>query len=403
MAEVGDPELNQRAVKTEARSFSTAAVQGLGATGQRERTEPPVRGRVASIDALRGFDMFWITGGEELVHSLYRVFPHPMTEALDRQFQHVPWEGFHFYDLIFPLFLFIVGVVLPFSLTRRLEVGASRAGLYRHILRRFLLLFLLGLIYNGLLDFRLHDLRIAGVLQRIAVCYFLAALVVVNTSLRGQAAVTGGILLLYWAIMKLIPVPGFGAGVLTPQGNLSAYIDQRFLPRPYCCYDFGDNEGIVSTLPAVATTLMGVLAGHWLRSTQPPKRKLAGLILASLASLLLGLVWGHWFPVIKNLWTSSYVLVAAGWSLLLLAFFYWIIDLRGFQRWAFFFVVIGLNPITIYVARRLLDFGTIAGIFVHGFIDYFGPLKPLFWDFSTLAVGWLFLWFLYRQKIFLKV
>jgi predicted acyltransferase len=403
MAQVEDPKLNQRAVKTEARSSSTAAVQILGAPREKERTEVPVRGRLASLDALRGFDMFWITGGEELVHSLFRVFPHPWTEALDRQFQHVPWAGFHFYDLIFPLFLFIVGAVMPFSLTRRLEAGASRAGLYRHIVRRFLLLFLLGLVYNGLLDFRLHDLRIAGVLQRIAVSYFLAALVVMNTSPRGQATVTGGILLLYWAIMKLIPVPGFGAGVLTPQGNLSAYLDQRFLPRPYCCYVFGDNEGIISTIPAISTTLLGVLAGHWLRSTQAPKRKLAGLLAAGLASLLVGLVWGHWFPVIKNLWTSSYVLVAAGWSLLLLAFFYWIIDLRGLKRWAFFFVVIGLNPITIYVARRLFDFEAVAAVFVHGFIDYFGPLKPLFWDFSVLAVGWLFLWFLYRQKIFLKV
>jgi predicted acyltransferase len=369
-------------------------------------TEPkpasPAAGRMAAIDALRGFDMFWITGGEEVVHALHRVFRHPLTEALDRQFHHVRWEGFRFYDLIFPLFLFIVGVVLPFSLTRRLESGASRAQLYRHIVRRLLLLFLLGLVYNGLLDFQFHDLRIAGVLQRIAVCYFLAALVVMNASVRGQAAVAGSLVVVYCLIMKLIPVPGIGAGVLTPQGNLAGYLDRLLLPRPFCCNEYGDAEGILSTLPAVSTTLLGALAGHWLRSAQPPKRKVAGLALAGLASLLLGLIWAHWFPIVKYLWTSSYVLFAGGWSLLLLALFYWVIDVRGLKRWAFFFIVIGLNPITIYVLRRLFDFGTIANIFVHGFIGYLGPVAPVFWELSVLAVGWLFLWFLHRQRIYLK-
>lgn len=360
-------------------------------------------GRIASIDALRGFDMFWITGGEEVVHSLHRVIRHPVMDALDQQFHHVRWEGFHFYDLIFPLFLFIVGVVLPFSLTRRLESGAKRTELYRHIFRRLILLFLLGLIYNGLLDFQFHDLRMAGVLQRIAVCYFLAALVVMNTSVRGQAAVAGGLLLLYWMAMTLIPVPGCGAGILSPEGNLAGYIDRHVLPRPFCCNAFGEAEGILSTLPAVSTTLLGVLAGHWLRSGQSSSRKVLGLTLAGSISLVMGLLWGQWFPIIKYLWTSSYVLFAGGWSLLLLALFYWVINVRGYQKWAFFFIVIGLNPITIYVLRSQFDFGIIAAIFVHGFIDYLGPIKPVVSALSVLAVGWIFLFFLYRQKIFLKV
>ncbi|MBZ5515907.1 MAG: DUF5009 domain-containing protein [Acidobacteriia bacterium] len=367
------------------------------------KPDSPVSGRLASIDALRGFDMFWITGGEELIHGLHRTLPRPWTAALHTQFQHVPWEGFHFYDLIFPLFMFVVGVVLPFSLTRRLERGASRGALYRHLAERLLVLFFLGLIYNGLLDLRVHDLRIAGVLQRIALGYFFAALVVMNTSVRGQAIVTGGILVVYWAILMLIPVPAFGAGVLTPEGNMSAFLDRKLLPQPFCCYHFGDNEGILSTLPAVATTLLGALAGHWLRSRATPKRKVAGLALAGIACLAGGELWGLAFPIIKNIWTSSYVLVAGGWSLLLLALFYWIIDVRGWRRWAFFFTVIGMNAITIYLARRLFNFGTITAIFLHGFIDVLGPAKPLFWDFSVLMTGWLFLYFLYRQKIFLKV
>ena len=233
----------------------------------------PVSGRIASIDALRGFDMLWITGGEEVIHSLYKVNHSSVVNGLNVQFQHVAWQGFRFYDLIFPLFLFIVGLVLPFSLTRRLEAGASRSQIYWHLLRRLILLFFLGLVYNGLLDFNFHELRIPGVLQRIAVCYFLAALVMMNTGVRGQAAVFCGLLVVYWLVMKLVPVPGIGAGVLTPAGNLSAYIDQRLLPRPFCCYIFGDNEGILSTIPAVSTCLLGALAGHWLRSSRPPARK----------------------------------------------------------------------------------------------------------------------------------
>jgi predicted acyltransferase len=366
-------------------------------------THSPVSGRIASIDALRGFDMFWITGGEEVIHSLHKVIHHPLMNGLDLQFQHVAWEGFRFYDLIFPLFLFIVGLVLPFSLTRRLEAGAKRGEIYRHLVRRLVLLFLLGLVVNGLLDFRWHELRLPGVLQRIAVCYFIAALVMMNAGVRGQAAVAGGLLVIYWLVMRLVPVPGIGAGVLTPSGNLSAFVDQHLVPRPFCCYIFGDNEGILSTLPAVSTCLMGALAGHWLRSSQSGARKALGVALAGVASLLLGLVWGHWFPIVKNIWTSSYVLFAGGWSLLLLALFYWIIDVRGYRRWAFFFTVIGLNPITIYVLRSQFDFGRVANIFVRGFINYFGPYKPVFYDLSVLAVVWLFLWFLYRQKIFLKV
>jgi predicted acyltransferase len=366
-------------------------------------TQSPVSGRIASIDALRGFDMLWITFGEEVIHSLCKLIHHPLTDALNQQFQHVEWQGFRFYDLIFPLFLFIVGVVLPFSLTRRLEAGTNRAEIYKHLVRRLVLLFFLGLVVNGFLNFRFHELRIPGGLQRIAVCYFVAALVMMNTGVRGQAAVAGGLLVVYWLVMRLVPVPGIGAGVFTPSGNLSAFIDQHLLLRPFCCYTFGDNEGILSTIPAVSTCLMGALAGHWLRSNRLPARKALGLALAGVASLALGLVWGHWFPIIKNIWTSSYVLFAGGWSLLLLALFYWVIDVRGYRRLAFFFTVIGLNSITIYVLHSQFDFGTIARIFVHGFIDYLGPYKPLFWSLSVLAVGWLFLWFLYRRKIFLKI
>ena len=169
---------------------------------------PLVQKRIASIDALRGFDMFWIAGGERIIHSLYKVWPCAATRVLDAQFEHVPWDGFHFYDLIFPLFLFVVGVVLPFSLTRRMEEGADRRQLFRHIIQRFLLLFLFGLCYGGLLDFNIQHLRIPGVLQRIALAYLFAGLAVMITKIRGQVIIAGSILVVYWLIMWLVPVPG---------------------------------------------------------------------------------------------------------------------------------------------------------------------------------------------------
>ena len=231
--------------------------------GNDVQTKPSMAKRIGSIDALRGFDMFWIAGAEEIIHAIYKVWPNATTAAFDAQFEHVPWIGFHFYDLIFALFVFMVGVVLPFSLTRRMEEGANRGQLYRHAFQRFILLFLFGLIYNGLLDFNIHTLRIPGVLQRIAICYLVAALVMMNTNIRGQAILAGSILVVYWAVMKLVPVPGVGAGVLTPENNLAGYLDRLIIPLRFCCYTFGDNEGLLSTLPAISTCLLGVLAGRF--------------------------------------------------------------------------------------------------------------------------------------------
>jgi len=358
--------------------------------------------RILSIDALRGFDMLWIIGGGELFTSLAKVWKTPAAQKIDEQLSHVEWEGFRFEDLIFPLFVFIVGVVLPFSISRRLEQGQSRSKIYLHILKRTVVLILLGLILNGLLRFNWPQMRWPGVLQRIGLCYFFAALLVVHTKWRTQAIVVAAVLLLYWAAMMLVPVPGFGAGALTKEGCLSSYIDQKVVPG-VLYYKYGDNEGVLSTLPAVCTALLGVLAGHWLRSNRPGNRKVSGLAVAGLVSLVVGHLWGTVFPIIKIIWTSSYVLYAGGWSLLLLAFFYWIIDVRGYKKWAFFFIVIGMNPITIYFLRGLIDFDGIAGFFLAGLTQYAGPAGPLILPAGVVIIEWLFLWFLFRHRIFFKV
>ena len=357
--------------------------------------------RLLSIDALRGFDMFWIIGGGTLLSSLADVWPHPITQTIKEQLEHVEWQGFHFEDLIFPLFLFIVGVVLPFSTSRRRQQGQSSASIHLHIFKRALTIILLGLIFNNLLRFEWSQMRWPGVLQRIGLCYFFAAIVVAHTRWRTQAIIVGAVLVLYWVAAELIPVPDFGANAMTAEGCLSSYIDQRLIPGKLY-YGYGDNEGLISTFPAVCTVLLGALAGHWLRSQRTGNRKAAGLALAGLACVATGYLWGLVFPIIKLIWTSSYTLFSGGWCLLLLALFYWLIDVKGYRKWTFFFVVIGVNPITIYFLQRFVNFGDIAEFFLAGVVNNAGQVAPLVLPLGVLAVKWLLLWFLYRHKIFFK-
>ncbi|MBN2411352.1 DUF5009 domain-containing protein [candidate division KSB1 bacterium] len=359
-------------------------------------------GRVLSIDALRGFDMFWIIGGDVFFKSVFRLFNRPFADALVEQLDHSAWHGFTFYDLIFPLFLFIVGLSMPFAIGRRKEKGHTKKEIFGHIIKRALTLLVLGLIYNGLFDLDFAHYRYTGVLHRIAICYFIAAVITLNVGIKMLGVIAGSILLVYWGIMMLIPVPGFGAGVLTPEGNLAGYLDRLLLPGSFCCYGFGDNEGILSTLPSVATTLLGVITGCWLRSLRTQKKKVLWMIGAGVLFLVLARVWDLVFPINKLIWSSSYVLYTAGWSLLLLSLFYWIIDMKGYHKWAFPFVVIGLNPITIYVAQSLFDFSIISDIFIHGFVFRLGIFSAAFGLLCAFLVKWYFLYFLYKQKIFLK-
>jgi len=358
--------------------------------------------RVVSIDALRGFDMFWIIGGGTFVASLAGMWKNPVAETIQQQLHHVKWGGFHFEDLIFPLFVFLLGAVMPFAISRRLERGQGLARVHLHVVKRTIAIILLGLIMNGLLRFNWPEMRWPGVLQRIGLCYFFAALLVIHTKWRTQAIVVAVVLLSYWAVTMLVPVPVFGAGDLTPEGCLSSYIDQQVIPGQLY-YGHGDNEGLISTLPAICTALLGALAGQWLRSNRSGSRKATGLAIAGVGCLIVGYLWGLAFPIIKILWTSSYVLFAGGWSLLLLALFYWVIDVLGFRRWAFFFIVIGMNPITIYFLQSFIDFGGIAEHFLGGLAEHAGLYAALILTFGALMVRWLLLWFLYRHKIFFKV
>jgi len=361
----------------------------------------PTSQRITSIDALRGFAMLWIIGGGDLFKSFAKVRSTPVTEMLSKQMEHAGWEGFQFLDLIFPLFLFLVGVLLPFSIGRRVEQGADRKTLYVHIVKRTLVLILLGLIDYGILRFDWDQTRWSTVLGRIGICYFFAALLVMHTGWRTQAMVGAAILLLFWAALAFIPVPGHGPGVWTPEGCLTTYLDQVLIPGKLGLGLY-DRQGVLSTFTAFATTLLGMLTGHWLRTRHSPRRKIVGLVVAGLVGLVVGYIWGRFFFLSRNIWTSSFVIYAGGWSLLLLALFYWIIDVKGYRMWAVFLVVIGVNSITIWVGQRCIDFSYTAGFLFNGLLQYAGAVKPVLAAFSVLALKWLFLYFLHRHRVYLK-
>jgi predicted acyltransferase len=269
--------------------------------------------------------------------------------------RHADWHGWTPTDLIFPFFLFIVGVAIPFGLGRRLDADHGRGQVVMKVLRRALVIFLLGLVLHAISSMDLATIRIPGVLQRIAVCYLVAAVVFLTFGWGAQLSIAAVALLAYWAALTLIPVPGFGAGDLGKEGNLAAWIDRSVLGahiwrvgRVY------DPEGILSTIPAIATTLFGVLTGQWLRGARVSGAMARRLLLAGVAGIVIGLVWGRWFPINKSLWTSSYVVFTAGAALLALAACYWLIEIKRSRWWTGPFRVLGVNALAVFFLSTLL-------------------------------------------------
>jgi predicted acyltransferase len=396
-------------IQLEERSAAEAApVEATPVDPQGERPVPPKAGgqRLESVDALRGFNMFWIIGGAELfsalVKALHADWLHPVDMNLT---SHAPWVGFRFHDMIFPLFLFIIGVTTPFALARRREKGASRGELVKHVLLRMLILFALGLVYNRALQLPgWEHVRIMGVLQRLALASALATLLYLFLDLRGQIAAGVGLLVVYFLAMRFLPVPGHPLGSMDETGNFANYVDRLIFLPGQLYKDYGDPEGLFSTIPAIVTALLGLFAGQWLQTSKSKEEKVRGLLIAGVIAIALGYAWSPFFPVIKKIWTSSYVLVAGGWSALILAAFYWIIDIRGWKRWAYFFLVIGLNPITIYVGQKFIDFEEMGKFFFGGLALHAGPLwGAVILGAAGVAARWLFLQFLYKRRIYLRV
>jgi predicted acyltransferase len=360
--------------------------------------------RLLSLDALRGFDMFWIIGGEWLVHTLKDYTGLPWLVWLSGQFEHAEWNGFHMYDLIFPLFLFLSGVTMPYSLTRQLEKGVPKKKIYLKIFRRAALLVFFGIIYNGLGDWHFANIRFASVLGQIGIAYLLAALIFLNSDWKQQIYWILGILLGYWMIQSLIPVPGYGAGNLTKEGSINGFIDRILLPgRLYL--GIHDPEGWLVKIPATATALLGALTGFFIKSEfTTGLKKVLYMYAAGIALLVLSLIWNLVLPINKNLWTSSFTLHTAGWSILLLSLFYLIIDISKIKKWSFFFTVIGMNSIIIYLLTALLDFSYTTKYLFGGLIGFADKgLQPFLTSLIIILVEWSLLLFLYKKKIFFKV
>lgn len=375
--------------------------------------------RLVSLDAFRGATI----AGMILVNnpgSWSDIYP---------QLRHAAWHGWTFTDFIFPFFLWIVGVAMTMSFARRVEEGADRRALLLHVLRRAVIIFGLGLFLNGfpfgLLfghEFSWGAIRIPGVLQRIAVCYLLASGIFLYTGVRGQVAWIAGLLASYWLLLMLVPVPGFGAGHLEPQGNLGWFIDAHLLaghtwrgaPAPGF-----DPEGILSTIPAIGTALMGALTGHLLRSSRSREEKTAWMFVAGNFLLLLGAILDMWMPINKPLWTSSYVIFMAGWANVCLAMFYWLIDVQGYTRWAKPFVIYGMNAITMFVLAGLVgkllwlihwtgDDGNRVGLGGYLYTTFFAPLASpvnasLLWAIAFVGATFVVAWIMWKRKWFLKV
>lgn len=421
--------------------------------------------RLVSVDALRGFDMFWIIGANSLVYALQRMKSTPLTRFLADQFEHADWEGFHFYDFIFPLFVFIVGVSLVFSLTKTIELHGRGEALKR-VLRRSALLYLCGMFYHGGLSHAWPDVRFSGVLNRIALDYLFAGLLFCYFKPRALTGICAGLLIGYWALMTFVPIrdiqltrehlalraeqagdPALAAqfrdknltnpttvknspvwaatrtmfysttnwvhGKFDQGRNLSDHLDFQFLPGHFNAYEhaWAEPQGYLSTLPSIASCLLGVFAGLLLKNPRiEDRRKVFFLIGCGLAAVVLGWLWSLQFPVIKRAWTSSYVLVAGGWSAILLGLFYLIVDVWRAQTWCRPFVWMGMNSITIYLVAEIIGgFNSLANRFVGGDIKIFFDthIATGFGDLvialSGLFIAFWFVRFLYQRKIFIRL
>lgn len=375
-----------------------------------ETVKPALANRLLSLDVFRGITI----AGMVLVNN---AGGSPVYAPLE----HAKWHGWTPTDLIFPFFIFIVGVAIPLAFQRRVEQGGTKKDLYAKVVRRSLLIFFISLIILHGFPYTLEKfshIRIPGVLQRIAVCYFFTAMLFLTTRIRTQAIVAGALLLLYWAAMMLIPAPGFAAGDLSMEGSLASWIDRTLLPGHIYRPQY-DPEGIFSTIPAIATCISGVLTGRWIQMKREPLDKVAGMFGVGALCVVVGYMWNWVFPVNKALWTSSYVVLTTGLALQLLALCYWSIDIKGYKRWTKPFVIFGVNALALFVLSglmaRILSVipmtkmdgtpGTLKGwIYEHFFTSWLAPINASL----GFALGYVLLWFglmtiLYRRKIFIKV
>lgn len=361
------------------------------------------RERLLSLDALRGFDMFWITGGSYLTAKIAEYSGNSSLLKIADQMYHTDWAGFDFYDLIFPLFMFISGVALPFSLVSKLERNVAKRELAIKALKRAVILVVLGFIYNGVLNTGFGNPRFASVLGQIGLAYLFAALIVIySKSFKRWNYWLLGILVGYGLLQLFFPVPGIGAGVLTPEGCINSFIDRAVLPGKLAGEVY-DPEGLLCIFSAVAVTLMGAVAGYFLREkTTTDQQKMKTLLILGGSSIIVALLMHPFYPIIKKCWTTSFNLLTGGIGFLLMASFYWIIDVKGWKKWSFFFRIIGMNSIFIYLFYDLTDIGHTTN-YLFGWTSVWGDFGLIISISGSIMLVWLLLYYMYKKNIFLKV
>jgi predicted acyltransferase len=363
----------------------------------------PLADRVMSVDVLRGFDMFWIVGGGAIVRTLDKFTENPVLNVFANQLKHCDWRGLRFEDLIFPLFLFLLGMAIVFSVGKIVE-KEGKFGAYRRVFKRFALMFLLGVIYSGGLARGVDGVRIMGVLQRLALCYLIVSIMFIHLKPKQMAVIGVALLVGYWAWLSFVPVPGLGRVSFEKGENWANYIDSMYLPLRKNDGAW-DPEGYLSTFPAVVTCLLGFFAGLFIKNPAVPAQK-KGLYFvgAGLVLLAAGYAWGLQFPIIKKIWTSSYVLAAGGYSCILLGIFYQIVDVWKIRAWTAPFLWIGSNSLAIYMVCNLVDFQQITARFVGD--DYWEPQGGMA-AFAATAISLglvvLLAGFMHRKKVFIRI
>lgn len=358
--------------------------------------------RIASIDALRGFDMLFIILLDNLFNSINVGVGSDFTKAVAQQFDHPEWFGSTIYDIVMPLFLFIVGASIPFSLSKFRDKGSKLTDVYLKLIRRFIILFVLGWIVQGhLLDLKIETFSIfSNTLQAIAVGYLFSSLSFIHFKRNIRLILFASCLILYVLLLTLPDVPGVGRGVLLPNSSFAWYVDQVVFGR---FQDGTQYTWFLSSLGFIATTMSGVFAGELIKSDLPRKKIALYLLAIGLTALLLGMFASIWHPIIKKLWTSSFVLASSGVCFMLLALFYWIIDVKGKTRWAYPLRIIGMNAIVAYVLSHVFNFHLIAEQVLYGLKQYVGNYYYLVLTIGGFGLLYLILWYMYKNKTFIKV
>jgi predicted acyltransferase len=355
----------------------------------------PVSKRLISLDAFRGWTMFWIVGGEALVLGLKALAPNAITNGLVYELSHTDWQGLRFYDMIWPSFMLMTGMSVPLSYAKRSLIQTHHQ-IFMRVLRRFVVLFLLGSLRESISFNHPYLIELSSALQPIAVAY-LAAFLLVRKSWRVQAAVAIGILVFYALLLALVPAPGVPAGSYARDSNLVLWTDLatvgRVLPEHW--------GTVICTFPTISTTILGMLIGELLMTARPAAYKMKIIGLVGISCVALGWALNPVIPIIMKIWTTSYGLATAGWACLMFLFFYFVIDVRGHRKWAFPFVIFGLNAVAIYMSQSIIPWHKMIAIFTSPLKPTLGSFEPLFEAMIVLAVEWLVLYWMYKRKIFL--